>query len=289
MGKPDQRGGSPRSTPSCRPRSRPWRAAALGVVTLVGVVAASLVALVAVTSVERWLIPDGDAADLGHGVALGVFVLVWGLLSLAFLAAAARLTLGRAATLARIDLAAAGLVLLLQAGWTTALHAWVAGVAGYVELDLVRPGTYLWPAIIVLATIAMAAVRLSRGRMALGLLGFAGLAAAVLLVETFQHGLGAIADGDVSGAGLAVGIISVAQLAVLGRWWWVTARGRLAGAAPRRAARAPVRPTPQRRWLPSRPRSGPRELASVARRGADCSGQTRSGSVDRPAPVEVSR
>ena len=191
-----------------------------------GVVAASLVALVAVTSVERLLIPDGDAADLGHGVALGVFVLVWGLLSLALLAAAARLTLGRAATLARVDLAAAGLVLLLQAGWTTALHAWVAG---YVELDLVRPGTYLWPAIVVLATLALVAVRLSRGRIALGLLGFAGLAAAVLFVETFRNALGAIADGDVSGAGLAVGILSVAQLAVLGRWWWVTARGRLMG------------------------------------------------------------
>lgn len=207
----------------------PWRAAALGVLTLVGVLAASLMALVAVMSVERWLIPDGDAADPGHGVALGVFVLAWGLLSLGLLAGAARLTLGRAATLARGDLAAAGLVLLLQTGWTFALHAWLVGVAGYVELNLVRPGTYLWPAIVVLATLALAAVSLSRGRLALGLLGFAGLAAAVLLVETVRNGLGAIADGEVSGAGLAVGILSVAQLAVLGRWWWVTARGRLVG------------------------------------------------------------
>lgn len=207
----------------------PWRAAALGAATLVGVLAASLMALVAVMSVERWLIPDGDAADLGHGVALGVFVLVWGLLSLGLLAAAARLTLGRAAALARGDLASAGLVLLLQAGWTIALHAWLVGVAGYVELDLVRPGTYLWPAIVVLVTIALTAVHLSRGRIALGLLCFAGLAAAVLLVETVRNALGAVADGDVTGAGLAVGILSVAQLAVLGRWWWVTARGRLVG------------------------------------------------------------
>ena len=80
-----------------------------------------------------------------------------------------------------------------------------------------------------LVTIVLAAVPLTRGRIALGLLGLAALANGALLVETFQNGLGAIADGDVSGPGLAVGILSVAQLAVLGGWWWVTARGRLAG------------------------------------------------------------
>ncbi len=206
----------------------PWRAAALGVVTLAGVVAASLVALVAVMTLERWLVPNGDAAEVGHGVALGAFVLVWGLLSLGVLAGAARVTLGRGATLARGDLAAAGLVLLLQGGWTSALHAWVVGIAGYVELDLVSRGTYLWPAVVVLVTIALAAVRLTRGRIAPVLLGFAALAIGAIFVETVQNGLGAIADGDVSGAGLAIGILSAAQLTVLGCWWWVAAR-RLVG------------------------------------------------------------
>ena len=207
----------------------PWRAAALGVVTLAGVAAASLVALAAVSTLERSLIPDGDASDIGHGVALGVFVVVWGLLSLGFLAGAARVTLGRAAGLGRRDHSTAGLVLLLQGGWTTALHAWVYGVAGPGEPDLVHLGTSVWPAVVVLVTIVLAAVRLTRGRIALGLLGFAALAIGALAVETFQNGLGAIADGDVSGPGLAVGILSVAQLAVLGGWWWMTARGRLAG------------------------------------------------------------
>ena len=118
----------------------PWRAAALGVLTVAGVAAASLVALAAVSTLERSLIPDGDAADIGHGVALGVFVVVWGLLSLGFLAGAARVTLGRAAGLGRRDLSTAGLVLLLLGGWTTALHAWVVGVVGYVEFDLVHRG-----------------------------------------------------------------------------------------------------------------------------------------------------
>lgn len=46
-----------------------------------------------------------------------------------------------------------------------------------------------------------------------------------------QNALGALADGNVSGPGLAVGFVSVsvAQLAVLGGWWWATARGRLMG------------------------------------------------------------
>ncbi len=219
------KGRSPRLVPRAVP---PWRAAALGVVTLAGVAAASLVALVAVITLERWLTPDGVAADIGHGVALGAFVVVWGLLSLGFLGGAAQATLGRAAALGRRDLAAAGVVLLLLGGWTIGLHAWVVGETEYFEFDLVQPGTYVWPAVVVLVTIALAAVRLTRGRIALALLGFAALAIGALLVETFQNGLGAIADGDVSAAGLAVGILSAAQLAVLGRWWWVTARGRLA-------------------------------------------------------------
>ncbi len=207
----------------------PWRFAALGALTLVGVLVSSVVALVAVVTLERWLIPNGDAADVSHGVALGGSMLVWGLLSLGLLAGAARVTLGCAATLGRGDLTAAGLVLLLQAGWTFALHAWVVGATGYVEFELVHPGTRLWPGVVMLVTITLAAVRLALGGTAWGLLGFAGLAIAGLIVETLQNGLGAIADGDVSQAGLAVGILSVAQLAVLGWWWWRTVRTRLAG------------------------------------------------------------
>ncbi len=221
--------GEERPSPAAgRDRLPPWRAAALGVITLAGVLAACVVALVAVMTLERWLVPNGDAAEVGHGVALGVFVLVWGLLSLGILASAARVTLGRGATLARGDLAVAGFVLLLQGGWTWALHAWVVGIAGYVELDLVGRGTYLWPAVVVLVTIALAAVRLTRGRIAPVLVGFAALAIGAIVVETVQNGLGAIADGDVSGAGLAIGILSAAQLTVLGCWWWVGAR-RLVG------------------------------------------------------------
>lgn len=207
----------------------PWRFAALGAVTLVGVLATGVVALVAVVTLEHWLIPNGDAADVSHGVALGGSTLVWGLLSLGLLAGATRVTLGHAATLGHGDLATAGLVLLLQAGWMIALHAWVVGAVGYVEFDLVHPGTSLWPGVVLLVTMALAAVRLARGRTALGLLWFAGLAIAGLFVETFQNGRGAIADGDVSQAGLAVGILSIVQLAVLGWWWRRTVRTRRAG------------------------------------------------------------
>lgn len=212
----------PRSVP-------PWRGAALGVLTLVGVGISSLLALVAAVTIERWLIPNGDAADASHGVALGGFVVVWGLLSLGLLAGAARLTLGRGSTLARGDLAIAGLVLLLLGGWTVALHAWNVGVAGYVEPDLVGRGTLLWPGIVVYLMVALAAVRLTRQRIALALLVLVALAITALVVETLGNGLGALADGDVSQAGVTVGVLSVAQLAVLGSWWWRTVRTRFPG------------------------------------------------------------
>lgn len=212
----------PRSVP-------PWRGAALGVLTLVGVGILSLLALVAAVTIERWLIPNGDAADASHGVALGGFVVVWGLLSLGLLAGAARLTLGRGSTLARGDLAIAGLVLLLLGGWTVALHAWNVGVAGYVEPDLVGRGTLLWPGIVVYLMVALAAVRLTRQRIALALLVLVALAITALVVETLGNGLGALADGDVSQAGVTVGVLSVAQLAVLGSWWWRTVRTRFPG------------------------------------------------------------
>lgn len=212
----------PRSVP-------PWRGAALGVLTLVGVGISSLLALVAAVTIERWLIPNGDAADASHGVALGGFVVVWGLLSLGLLAGAARLTLGRGSTLARGDLAIAGLVLLLLGGWTVALHAWNVGVAGYVEPDLVGRGTLLWPGIVVYLMVALAAVRLTRQRIALALLVLVALAITALVVETLGNGLGALADGDVSQAGVTVGVLSVAQLAVLGSWWWRTVRTRFQG------------------------------------------------------------
>lgn len=205
-----------------------WRVATLGVATLAGVAAASVVSLIGAVTLERLLVPGADAADLAHGVALGTFVVAWGLLSLAILAAAARVTLGRPATLGRRDLVVASIVLLLLGGWTIGLHAWVVGVAGYVELDLIHPGTYIWPAVVVLVTIALAAMRLTRGRIALTLLGLSALAIAALALETLRNGLGAIADGNVSAPGTLVGILSVAQLAVLAGWWWATARIRLA-------------------------------------------------------------
>jgi hypothetical protein len=66
----------------------PWRAAALGAVAVLGVLGASVVALLGVVSIERLLVPAGDAADLTHGVALGIAMAAWGLLSLGVLAAA---------------------------------------------------------------------------------------------------------------------------------------------------------------------------------------------------------
>jgi len=212
----------PRSVP-------PWRGAALGVLTLIGVGISSLLALAAVATIERWLIPNGDAADASHGVALGGSVVVGGLLSLGLLAGVARLTLGRGSTLARGDVAIAGLVLLLLGGWTIALHAWNVGVAGYVEPDLIGRGTLLWPGMVVYLTVALAAVRLTRQRTALALLVLVALAITALFVETLCNGLGALADGDVSQAGVAVGVLSATQLAVLGSWWWRTLRTRFRG------------------------------------------------------------
>lgn len=195
-----------------------WRAAALGGVAVLGVFLTSVIALLGVVSVERLLVPAGDAADLSHGIALGVAVAAWGALSLGVLAVTARWLLGRAASLGHRDMALAAVVLVLLAGWTVGLHAWVVRVAGYVELDLISRSTYVWPLVVVLATVALAAVRFTRGRVAVGVLVLVALSIALVFVETIRNGMGAIADGDVSAAGVAVGLLSIAQIAVLLTW-----------------------------------------------------------------------
>ncbi len=204
----------------------PWRAAALGVVAVLGVLGASFVALLGVVSIERLLVPAGDAADLTHGVALGIAMAAWGVLSLGVLATAARRILGRGASLARRDVLVAAVLLILLAGWTTALHAWVVGVAGYVELDLIARSTYVWPLVVVIATVALVGVRFTRGAVTVGILALVALSIAAISVETIRNALGAVADGDVSGAGVAVGVLSIAQIVVLLTWFAATVRRR---------------------------------------------------------------
>jgi len=203
-----------------------WRAAALGAVAVLGVLGASYIALLGVFSIERLLVPAGDAADLTHGVALGIAMAGWGVLSLGMLAAAARRILGRAASLRRRDVLVAAVLLVLLAGWTTSLHAWVVGVAGYVELDLISRSTYVWPLVVVLATVALAGARFTRGAVTVGVLALVALSISAISVETIRNALGAVADGDVSGAGVAVGLLSVVQIVVLLIWFAATVRGR---------------------------------------------------------------
>jgi len=206
-----------------------WHAAALGSVAVLGVFGASYIALLGVISIERLLVPAGDAADLTHGVALGIAMAGWGVLSLGALAAAARLILGRAASLGRRDVLVAAVLFVLLAGWTTSLHAWVVGVAGYVELGLIARSTYVWPLVLVLATVALVGIRFTRGTVTVAVLALVALAISAIIVETLLNAVGAVADGDVSGAGVAVGILSVAQIAVLVIWFAGTVRARYRG------------------------------------------------------------
>lgn len=204
----------------------PWRAAALGAVAVLGVFGASFIALFGVVTIERLLVPAADAADLTHGVALGIAMACWGVLSLGVLAAAARRILGRAASLGRRDVLVAAVLFVLLAGWTTSLHAWVVGVAGYVELGLIARPTYVWPLVVVLATVALVGARFTRGAVTVGVLALVGLAISAISAETIQNALGAVEDGDVSGAGLAVGLLSIAQIVVLLIWFAATVRDR---------------------------------------------------------------
>lgn len=204
-----------------------WRPATLGVTALVGVAAAMLPAALAIMLVERLLLPDRDASEAAHGIALGVFVVLWGVLALAVLAVAARLTIGRGAAIARPDLALAAAVLLMQGAWVAALHAWNVGVAGRVELDLIGRGTYLWPAAVVSLVVMLAAARLTSRPVALVLTSMVAIGVAALVLQTLSNARGAIADGHVSDAGLAVGVLSALQLVLLAAWWWDVLRPRL--------------------------------------------------------------
>lgn len=208
-------------------RAPAWRPAALGVVALVGVAATMVPAALATMLVERLLVADRDAADIVHGIALGAFVVLWGAFALLILRLAARISIGRGAAIAGRDLMAAGVVLLLVGLWVVALHAWNVGVAGYVEIDLIGRGTYIWPAVVVSLVVALAAARLADRRVAIVLGLIAGLGIAALLVEMIINVLGASADGDVSAAGLVVGVLSALQLFALVGWWLDVVRPRL--------------------------------------------------------------
>lgn len=202
------------------PRSIPlWRPATLGILALIGVGATMLPAALAVMLLENWLVAERDASQLPHAVALGSFVVLWGVLSLGILAAAARLTMGRGAAIARRDAVLAGVVLLLLGAWVVALHAWNVGVAGKVELDLIGRGTYAWPVVVVFVVVALATSRLTGRRVGLVLLGLAIFGISALVFEATSNVRGALADNHVSTAGLAVGMLSAAQLIVLAAWW----------------------------------------------------------------------
>jgi hypothetical protein len=82
-----------------------------------------------------------------------------------------------------------------------------------------QPRDLLWPAVVVLVAVGLTAVRFSTGLVALGLLALAALAIGALIDETSRM-------GSVPSPSTACPSPS---LAVLGRWWWVTARGRLVG------------------------------------------------------------
>ncbi len=210
------------------PEPPPWRVGALALTTLIGAGVAGLVSLLAVVSLEHVLFPQADAAELTHGIALGVSVAVGGALSLLILGVAARITVGRAARLDRRDLALAAVVFALLAAWTVALHAWVVGVAGYVELGLIHLGTRAFAGIVVLVTVALVAAPLTRARATVAVLAATTMGIGALILETISNAFGAIADGDVSAAGVAVGTLSAILILVLSAWAIATARARFA-------------------------------------------------------------
>lgn len=208
------------------PEPPPWRIGALALTTLIGVAVAGLVSLLAVVSLEHLLFPEADASELTHGIALGLSVAVGGGLSLLILGVAARVTVGRAAQLDRRDLALAAVVFALLAAWTVALHAWVVGVAGYVEIDLVRLGTRAFSTIAVLVTVALVAAPLTRAKATVAVLAATTLGIAALLLETISNAFGAIADGEVSAAGIALGVLSAVVILLLSAWTIATVRAR---------------------------------------------------------------
>jgi hypothetical protein len=59
-----------------------------------------------------------------------------------------------------------------------------------------------------------------------GVLALVALALLATTIETIRNAFGAVADGDVSGAGVVVGVLSVAQIAVLAVWFASTVRNR---------------------------------------------------------------
>lgn len=203
-----------------------WRPATMSLLAVLGVALTALPAALPMMLLGRAL--DIPAESAAHGLLIGAWTGLWGFLSLGVLALAARLTIGRAATIARRDLLFGAPVLVIQIAWIAALHAWNVGAAGgRVELDLIARATYFWPLVVIVLVVLLAAIRLCNRQTALILAAITALAIGFLLNETISNAFGALRDGDVAPAGLLVGALSGGQLLLLAVWWLDTASPRL--------------------------------------------------------------
>jgi hypothetical protein len=194
----------------------PWQVAALGLAQLGAVIAAALVVLPLVTWLTGLL--DGPLGATARPFALGAAVFVWAMLSLAALDLLARRVSRGALGVARRDWLFAAVLYLALAGWVVGLGLWQVSILGELAVDASGWSARPWPMAVLAASLLLSALPMTGSRLRVRLWAAAAGIWVVLIAFAAVDLLGALADGHVSAAGLAVGIDGAVQLVVLLVW-----------------------------------------------------------------------
>ncbi len=194
----------------------PWRLAGLGLVQVAVIIGAAVLVLPFVGFLTDAL--TGSLGEPARPVALGAATFVWTTASLGGLALMARLVSGGVLGVPRRDWLFALLLYLTLGAWQTGIGLWQLTELGQLEADAVGPATRIWPMLVLAASLLLAARPLASPRASRGLWMTAALVAALLALQVLSEVAGALRDGHVSPAGLAIGVVTALQLLVLGAW-----------------------------------------------------------------------
>lgn len=123
-----------------------------------------------------------------------------------------------AKTSTRLALVLGVLAVALSVVLHATFDAWVADRFGFWDDDVIGFTPYAWPYLSILAIglLAMASSGMGAGRSIAGLVALG--AVAVLWVLVVDNAVGALRDGEISGAGFVIGCLAVAQVGVLSIW-----------------------------------------------------------------------
>ncbi|MGH2488862.1 MAG: hypothetical protein ACRDFR_04530 [Candidatus Limnocylindria bacterium] len=119
---------------------------------------------------------------------------------------------------ARVALILGLLAVVLSVALKAAFDHWVTNRFVFWDDDMIGFGPYAWVYLSIgaIGTLALASGDIGVGRHIAGVLAF--LFVAVMWFLVFDNAVGALRDGEISLAGLGIGLFAIAQVSVLSIW-----------------------------------------------------------------------